>query len=123
MHSEVLEPLGPLDESLEVSMFEDDDYALRVRQAGHRVVCAEDVFVHHFGQGSLGELCVTGDYNRVLEANRARYEAKWRMPCQRHGRRVTEDYQRLRQRVRTPMAALPQPAPVPVVHKGAPEFR
>jgi GT2 family glycosyltransferase len=115
---EVFEKVGPLDERFEVGMFEDDDYAMRVRQAGYRVVCTEDVFVHHFGQGTFGELCVTGDYNRVLEWNRARFEAKWQMAWQPHGRRVTEDYQRLRRRVRTRMAALPPGSAVAIVSKG-----
>jgi GT2 family glycosyltransferase len=74
LRREVFKRIGPLDEQFEVGMFEDDDYARRVRQAGYRVVCAEDVFVHHFGQASLGDLCLTGDYNRILEANRRRFE-------------------------------------------------
>ncbi|HET8548825.1 MAG TPA: glycosyltransferase, partial [Bryobacteraceae bacterium] len=43
---------GGLDASYEIGMFEDDDFSVRVRRAGYRVVTAEDCFIHHFGQGS-----------------------------------------------------------------------
>ena len=37
-------------------MLEDDDYSRRAREAGYRLVCAEDAFVHHFGETSFGKL-------------------------------------------------------------------
>jgi len=64
-------------------MFEDDDYALRVREAGFRVVCARDVFVHHHGRASfkvLGE----GEYLRVFQKNKAYFEAKWQRSWEQH---------------------------------------
>jgi GT2 family glycosyltransferase len=51
----VFEAIGPLDEQLEIGMFE-DDYARRARDAGHRVVCAPEVFTHRFDESSLGSL-------------------------------------------------------------------
>ena len=104
-------------------MFEDDDFARRVRQAGYRVVCAEDVFVHHFGQASLGELCGTGEYDRILAANRRRFEQKWGVAWEPHGRRITPEYRRLRERIRETVAArLPAGATVIVVSKGDEEL-
>src|SRR5262249_45459242 len=43
----VLQDIGLLDEAYEVGFFEDDDYCRRVRQAGYRLVIADDVFIHH----------------------------------------------------------------------------
>ena len=78
----VLDRIGVLDEQFESGLFEDDDYSMRVRQAGYRVVCAEDVFVHHFGQATIGNLAPAGRYGALFHANRRRWEAKWRMPWQ-----------------------------------------
>jgi len=47
---EVWKEVGRFDEGSEVGMFE-DDYADRLRVAGYRVVCADDLFVHRFGGG------------------------------------------------------------------------
>lgn len=70
------EVIGPLDEEFTVGMFEDDDYSHRVRLAGLRVVCAEDVFVHHFGQASFGKL-PKEEYDAIWSRNQQHYERKW----------------------------------------------
>lgn len=70
----VLESVGPLDERFGVGMFEDDDYAHRVRLAGFRLVCAEEVFIRHVGQVSFDKL---KERDAIYEANRAKFEAKW----------------------------------------------
>ncbi len=104
-------------------MFEDDDYALRVHQAGWRIVCAEDTFVHHFGQGTIGELCETGEYDKLYDANRQRFEQKWDVVWVPHARRITPEYQHLRRRVREIIAgSLPPDAAVMVVSKGDDEL-
>ena len=123
MRRDVVERVGVLDEQFEIGMFEDDDYARRVRAASYRIVCTDDVFVHHFGQGSLGELCVSGEYDRVLEANRRRFEQKWGVAWRPHGRRITPEYESLRERIRdTVRTQLPQGASVAVISKGDEEL-
>jgi GT2 family glycosyltransferase len=77
LRRETYERVGPLDEQFGIGMFEDDDYSLRVKQRGYRVICAADVFVHHFGQATFKDLIGRGEYKALFEANQRRYEAKW----------------------------------------------
>lgn len=72
----VFEEVGPLDERFGLGMFEDDDYAMRVRAHGYRVVYAEDVFVHHWGGGSFKEMAPYR-YWKLFRENRRKYEEKW----------------------------------------------
>jgi GT2 family glycosyltransferase len=78
LRRETYEKVGPLDEQFGIGMFEDDDYTLRVKQRGYRVICAADVFVHHFGQATFKDLIGRGEYKALFEANQRRYEAKWK---------------------------------------------
>jgi hypothetical protein len=73
-------------------MFEDDDLCLHLRQAGYRIVTAEDSFVHHFGSGSFSQL-PCDEAVRIFEENRRRFEQKWSITWQPH---------RLRSGVRPP---------------------
>lgn len=83
LRRDTLERVGMLDERFGIGMFEDDDYSHRVREAGLRVICAEDAFVHHFGQASFGKL-PGAEYQALFEENRRRYEEKWRTEWQPH---------------------------------------
>jgi len=120
---QVWNEVGSLDERFEVGLFEDDDYAIRVRQAGCRVVCAEDVFVHHFGQASIGHLGPTGQYGNIFHTNRARWEAKWGVAWKPYERRAKPGYQALVERIRrVACATVPLDATVLVVSKGDEEL-
>lgn len=99
MRRDVLRTVGLLDERFEVGMFEDDDYSRRVRDAGYRVTCADDVFVHHFGEGTLGALVPTGRHAELFEANRRRFQAKWGTVWEPHARRPARTYRELRHRL------------------------
>src|SRR4051812_18956743 len=74
---DTFERVGPLDEQFERGMFEDDDYSMRLRAAGLRVLCAEDTFVHHFGGASFNNLIATGEHGEIFRANKHRFEKKW----------------------------------------------
>ena len=123
LRRDVWDEIGPLDERFEIGMFEDDDYAMRVRQAGYRVVCAEDVFVHHFGQASIGRLAPTGEYGPLFHANRARWEAKWDLAWHPYARRERPAYNELVERIRQAVCeAVPAGATVAVISKGDAEL-
>ncbi len=119
MRRNVFERVGMLDEQFEVGLFEDDDYAVRVRTAGFRVICAEDVFIHHFGEAAFGDLVPTGEHNRLFRANRARFEEKWGIRWNPHGHRGNADYADLVSQVRRAVEdRVPQGSTVLVVSRG-----
>ena len=72
----VWDEVGELDETFGVGLFEDDDYAMRVRTAGYIVACAEDVFVHHHASASIGAL-PPASYDELFNRNRRYFESKW----------------------------------------------
>lgn len=121
LRREVFARIGALDEQFGTGLFEDDDYSLRVRAAGLDVRCARDVFVHHFGEASFGDLVPTGEYGRLFERNRARFEAKWQRPWQPHRRPADASYAELVGEVgATVRSVVPRQATVAVVSKGDP---
>jgi GT2 family glycosyltransferase/glycosyltransferase involved in cell wall biosynthesis len=70
------EEVGALDEGFQIGTFEDDDFSVRIRKAGYRIVTAEDCFIHHFGNGSFGKL-KSEESRRIFEQNKKRFESKW----------------------------------------------
>ncbi len=82
---DVYTQVGGLDTNFGTGFFEDDDYCQRVRDIGRRIVCAEDVFVHHELSASFDKID-QGERQRLFERNKAYYESKWG-PWQRHSYR------------------------------------
>jgi GT2 family glycosyltransferase/predicted Zn-dependent protease len=72
---EVLDRVGPFDERFGIGFFEDDDLGLRVRRAGHKLLIAQDVFVHHFGSRTFAALGI--DTDKQLRDNFAQFKDKW----------------------------------------------
>jgi len=79
----VFDQVGGLDDQFGLGLFEDDDYCLRVRQAGYLILCAKDVFVHHWGEASFSQLG-RGRFYRLFHKNRRRFEKKWGMQWAPH---------------------------------------
>lgn len=70
-----IEKVGLLDEGFGIGYFEDDDYCMRVNDAGLKLVCAKDVYVHHFGNMSFEG----NSMNRIkiLEKGMSNFIFKW----------------------------------------------
>jgi GT2 family glycosyltransferase len=123
MRRETHEQIGPLDVQYEIGMFEDDDYAVRLRLKGYRLVCAEDVFVHHFGGVSLGSLLTSGQFHDLLTANRERFRRKWGIDWQPHRHRQRPAYRRVIAGIREAVRkVIPAGARMLVISKGDPDL-
>ena len=72
----VYRAVGGLDEAFGIGFFEDDDYCRRVEREGWRIVCAEDVFVHHHLSATF-EKKDPAERQALFERNKAIYEEKW----------------------------------------------
>jgi hypothetical protein len=119
MRRDAWEAIGPLDEAFGVGTLEDDDYSMRARRSGFRLVCAEDVLVHHFGEASFGKLFGNGEYGRLTVENRRRFEDKWGEAWHPYSRRESPEYTALVRNVRRALReALPSGSTVLVVSKG-----
>ena len=83
MRRQVFEKVGPLDERFGIGMFEDDDYAVRMKKAGYRIICTRDSFVHHWMKASFRKM-PDGEYRDLFERNRRLFEEKWETPWVPH---------------------------------------
>jgi GT2 family glycosyltransferase len=73
---EVMDRVGLLDERFNPGHYEDDDYCLRVRQAGYRLMIAGNVFVYHHGSASFGAQDAQW-LSELVQTNRAKFINKW----------------------------------------------
>jgi GT2 family glycosyltransferase len=80
---QTINKIGLLDEQFTIGMFEDDDYSLRINRAGLRLLCAEDVFIHHFGGASFNKLA-PAKYQKIFNENRKKFEAKHNIKWKPH---------------------------------------
>lgn len=84
---EVYEKVGLLDVQFSPGNYEDDDYSLRILQAGYDLLLCRDTFIHHFGNASFlhekdpkAASALREKYNAILHRNAALFQAKWRLP-------------------------------------------
>lgn len=77
MHKDSYKNLGGLDERYGRGMFEDDDYCKTILKNGQKILCSEDVFIHHFGGASFGQI-VSAEYTKLFNDNKAKFEDKWK---------------------------------------------
>jgi hypothetical protein len=72
---EVLDKIGGFDERYGIGFFDDDDLCLRARDAGFKLVVANDVYIHHFGSRTFNSLGV--DCRLQLAVNLEQFKNKW----------------------------------------------
>lgn len=79
--------IGGLDEVFTPGNFEDDDYSIRIRMAGYKLLLCQDTFIHHFGSGSFinsltdeEKIKKIEQYNALLNKNRSIFMKKWNLP-------------------------------------------
>ena len=72
----VFEQVGLLDENFGRGFFEDDDYCRRIEKLGLKIVCVEDVFIHHHLSASFNKLG-SAQKQALFDQNKAYYETKW----------------------------------------------
>lgn len=71
----VLHKVGLLDEAFFPGGYEDDDFCLRARRLGYRIHLARDLFIHHWGSASFGQLQYEY-FNNQAQRNRDYLEKK-----------------------------------------------
>jgi GT2 family glycosyltransferase len=76
MKREVMEQVGLLDERFSPGHFEDDDYCIRARQAGYRLMIAGDSFLFHHGSKSFNR---NGEeaHKALIARNKQLFIEKW----------------------------------------------
>jgi GT2 family glycosyltransferase/FMN phosphatase YigB (HAD superfamily)/tetratricopeptide (TPR) repeat protein len=78
MRRAVVEGIGGLDPRFGSGNFEDDDFCIRARLAGFKMIIVRDSFVHHTGGQTFKGAKM--DYRASLSRNWALFKAKWAMP-------------------------------------------
>jgi GT2 family glycosyltransferase len=73
----VLGEVGILDERFPLGFFADEDFSLRIIQAGYKLYCDPRVYVFHIGSASI-----EGEKNWIqfYRSARALFEKKWGIP-------------------------------------------
>ncbi|RED65943.1 bifunctional glycosyltransferase family 2 protein/class I SAM-dependent methyltransferase [Cohnella lupini] len=72
---EAYEQVGELNEQFSPGNFEDDDYCLRILNAGFRLVLCGDTFIHHEGSGTFGK--DPAAFLQLLQNNAKIFENHW----------------------------------------------
>jgi len=122
MRRDVFERVGPLDERLRITLFQEEDYAIRVRNTGCRVICAGDVFVHNAGRHALGHLTHAGIHGERFHDERRLFEDKWAVRWFAYDHFNASQYDQLRRIRGVILQAIPPDAAILMVSRGDQEL-
>ncbi|MHC1682476.1 MAG: glycosyltransferase [Clostridiaceae bacterium] len=71
---EVIDKVGFLDEIFTPGNYEDDDYSIRIKKAGYKLILCKNTFIHHYGGASFS---ITSEFKELLEKNEKKFLNKW----------------------------------------------
>ncbi len=74
MKREIVDKIGLLDECFSPGNYEDDDYSIRIIEAGYKLMFCKDTFIHHFGNTSFK---IDTEYSKLLKKNEEKFKKKW----------------------------------------------
>lgn len=80
----VVEEVGLIDERFSPGNCEDTDYSFRIIQRGYKIYYCNNVFLHHYGSVSFGEM--EEQYSELLDTNRKKFVDKWGFHSQQHSK-------------------------------------
>lgn len=103
---ELISNIGKLDEIFTPGNFEDDDYSVRIRKAGYRLMLCKDTFIHHYGSVSWKK--DQNEYMNILNENENKFKEKWGI--------TSKAYQIENELVN--LIELPKENPIKVLHIG-----
>lgn len=69
--------IGELDERFGLGNWEDNDYCLRLKQAGGQALVDPRVFVHHAGHATNSKIMTAEQFQTLLDENGAKFKEKW----------------------------------------------
>lgn len=75
---DVIEKVGLLDENFEVGFVEDEDYSLRVKKTGFKIIVADDIYIYHEGSSSFKNI-ESEKFKYIIEKNKKYFENKWKI--------------------------------------------
>jgi GT2 family glycosyltransferase len=75
MRKEIIDKVGYLDEKFGLGMFEDDDFCVRVKKAGYRLMIKEGCFIYHKGSLSFKKI-IEKEYQDLFDRNRRYFISK-----------------------------------------------
>jgi len=92
MKSELIAEIGKLDETFNVGGYDDDDYCKRIREAGYKILIAEDVFIYH-KSGATFSRAKDPDFDLafLMQKGRRRFLRKWISPRKNKDSLTPED--------------------------------
>lgn len=73
----IIQEVGLLDELFTPGNHEDDDYSIRIRLAGFKLLLCKDTFIHHYGSVSFKTQEQDVKYRQLLRKNEQKFQQKW----------------------------------------------